>query len=493
MYFSKSKYTAFRGCPKCCWLDKYKREEKEENESVKSLYEKGHEVGDLAKGLFGKYEDMTTYKADGSLDLVAMAEKTKDALARGVENICEAAFMFGGLYCAVDILHKEGGGYAIYEVKSSTMVKDYHYADAAYQAYVVSHCGVTLTGVHVVVLNKKYVRHGELNVSELFSVDGGKDISKYIADESAKIEATLAEAEKVMASKEEADISIGRQCGDWCGYWRYCTRNLPKPNVFDLYNFRHKWECYDSGIVSFEDVLANRVPLNEIQGRQVDFALNDRGTHVNQTAIRAFLSSLTYPLCFLDFETMQIAVPQFDGTKPYEQIPFQYSLHIVEREDGEAEHREFLAESGIDPRRALAEKLCEEMPQNACTLAYHAGTERGIIEKLAEKFPDLSVRLLNIANGIVDLLPVFQKGYYYKREMGGSFSVKSVLPAVFPELDYHNLDGVQNGTEAMDIFPQIASMPPEEAQKVRKQLLEYCKRDTLAMVKLWQELIRVSK
>ncbi|MCH5162657.1 MAG: DUF2779 domain-containing protein [Clostridiales bacterium] len=475
-----------------CWLQKHKPEEQKFDDSTVARMKAGSDVGELAKRLFGEYADATVEKADGGLDCSAMIEKTKKLLADGTATICEAAFSFDGLYCAVDILHREGDGYAMYEVKSTAAVKDYHYSDVAYQKYVLENCGVKVTGAHVVILNSGYVRHGELDIKQLFSVDGGSDISAQIAAEYAAVADNLKRAEKIISLADEPNVGIGRQCGN-CGYWKYCSRHLPEPSVLDLYSFSKKWDCYDAGIVSFEDVVKSGVKLNDIQRRQIDYALHDRGVYVDKQAIRAFLQTLSYPLCFLDFETMQQYVPEYDGVSPFDHIPFQYSLHTVEREGGEVKHAEFLAECGVDPRRALAEKLCEDIPQDACTLAYNASTERGIVGRLAEMFPDLRERLLSIQSGIADLLPVFKKGYYYKREMGGSFSIKSVLPAVFPELDYHNLDGVQNGTEAMNAFPILQDLPPDEAEILREQLLKYCERDTFAMVKLWQELVRVSK
>lgn len=151
-------------------------------------------------------------------------------------------------------------------------------------------------------------------------------------------------------------------------------------------------------------------------------------------------------------------IPKYIGTKPYAQIPFQYSLHYIETEGGELKHREFLAESGTDPRRKLAEQLCADIPMNVCVTAYNKAFECTRLKELAETFPDLAEHLLNIRDNIVDLLVPFQSGYYYNRAMGGSFSIKSVLPAIFPddpELDYHNLEGVHNGGEAMTIFPKI--------------------------------------
>ena len=213
-------------------------------------------------------------------------------------------------------------------------------------------------------------------------------------------------------------------------------------------------------------------------------------------ALRDFLRQLRYPLYFLDFETMQPAIPQYVGTRPYAQIPFQYSLHYIEQEGGVLKHKEFLARSGTDPRRALAEQLCEDIPMNVCTTAYNKAFECTRLAELAEQFPDLAAHLLNIRDNIVDLLVPFQSGHYYNRAMGGSFSIKSVLPAIFPDdpsLDYHNLEGVHNGSEAMSIFPKIKDMPPEEQEKARHNLLKYCELDTYAMVKVWQALCHAAE
>lgn len=495
MNFSKSKYCSLWQCPKMCWLKKYKPEEMKIDPSVEARFEAGNQVGELAKGLLGEYYDVTTKKADGSLDLSAMIKKTKKAIALGVKNICEAAFSFGGLYCAVDILHKENGGYAIYEVKSSTDVNYIYCVDTAYQKYVLQKCGVCVTGVYVVNIDSTYVRQGELEINKLFKIT---DISQLVQDEEKVVEQNLAYAEKLLANPNEPEFDIDMRCTDPydCSFWDYCTKHIPTPSVFDLYRlpFKDKIASYKKGIVSFEDLLANGVALKGIKKMQVDYALNDMGTYIDKAKIKEFLDGLTYPLYFLDFETMQQVIPQFDNSKPYQQIPFQYSLHYIESEGGEVKHKEFLAQSGVDPRREIAESLCNNIPDDVCVLAYNKAFECTRIEELAKLFPDLCEHLLKIRTNIKDLLVPFQNGYYYNRAMGGSFSIKSVLPAIFPddpELNYHNLEGVHNGSEAMDIFPKIKDMPPEEAQKARRNLLEYCKLDTLAMVKVWQELLRV--
>ena len=272
---------------------------------------------------------------------------------------------------------------------------------------------------------------------------------------------------------------------------------MPTPSVFDLYRLsgQKKWEYYRKGVTSFAQLQAEP-KLNDKQLRQIQHYLTNCPPEIDKAGIRNFLNTLSYPIYFLDFETMQQTIPQHLGTKPYQQIPFQYSLHYIEQPGGELRHKEFLAESGTDPRRAIAESLCRDIPMHTCVTAYNRGFECGRIKELAAQFPDLANHLLNISSNIQDLLTPFQAGFYYNRAMGGSFSIKSVLPALFPDdpsLDYHNLEGVHNGGEAMTIFPKIQDMPPEEAAEARKNLLAYCKLDTYAMVKVWEKLCEAAK
>lgn len=498
LFFSKSKYCEFKQCPKASWLHRYKPEVREVDAATEARFAKGNEVGDLAMGLFGDFVEATAYKPDGSLDLQTMKELTKQYLKEGREVICEAAFDYKGLYCAVDILRKTANGYAVYEVKSSTHPDKYVYIlDVCYQKYVLQKLGIPIDGTYIVTVNSEYVFDGTLDIGKLFQIT---DVSALVDREIGMVEEDLKRAEEVLASKEEPKLGLSLSCTDPydCPYWNYCTRELPKPSVFDLYRIRFETalELYRRGIVSFEDALRANVKLNEKMKRQIEFALGDKGTYVDREAVKSFLSTLSYPLYFLDFETMQPVVPQYAGTRPYQQITFQYSLHYLEEEGGELRHKEFLAESGPDPRRALAERLAADIPGNVCVLAYNKAFECSRIKELANAFPDLASHLLKIERNIKDLLDPFQKGYYYNRGMGGSFSIKSVLPAIYPDdpaLNYHNLEGVHNGSEAMEIFPKIKGMPQAEREAARRNLLEYCKLDTLAMVKVWQELINCIK
>lgn len=495
MYFSKSKYTEFLGCERHCWLKAHKRDVAHASAMLTNLFNRGHAVGEAAKGLFGPYEDATVIGADGAPDLPAMLARTAELVAAGAAVICEAAFSYGGLYCAADILRRERDGYGIYEVKSASHIRDYHYDDAAYQTYVLRKCGVNVKGAHIVTVNPDYVRRGELEVRKLFTIDGGTDISGIISARVKAVEANLERAERLLAQQDEPTAVLCRNCAG-CDCMDYCFRDVPKPSALDLYNLRGKWDLFESGVRSFDDVLRSGRRLSEMQRRQIDHALNDRATHVDKQGISEFLRTLSYPLYFLDFETMSPPVPMFDGDRPNAQIPFQYSLHRMADAGAQPTHNEFLARSGVDPRRGLAERLCADIEDGACVLAYHASTEGGLIRELAARFPDLSGKLNGIAASLRDLLPVFQKGYYYNRAMGGSFSIKSVLPAVFPDdanADYHSLDGVSNGIEAMDVYPRLNEMPPAERELWREKLLRYCELDTFAMVRLLKELYRVAE
>lgn len=498
---SKSKFTLFCQCPKALWLKTYRPELEVVDASTKARFETGNEVGDLAMGLFGNYIEVTVRDDDGRLSLSDMIDKTKECLDNGTENICEASFSYEGNYCAVDILRKTPNGYAIYEVKSSSFPEfegkkakiEKYVPDIAYQKWVLTQCGIKVTGTYLVCLNSDYVRKGDLDLQRLFVVI---DMAEMVDAALANVGEALTEAFEILEEEEEPDIDISENCKRpyECAFFEHCSQHLPKPSVFDLYRMRFsdKMAYYRRGLVGYEDIRND--DLNPIRRIQVDCALEQK-SHIDANGVRKFMGSLYYPLYFLDFETMQPAIPQYDGTKPYQQIPFQYSLHIIEYEGGELLHKEHLGISGEDPRRALAEQLCSDIPMDVCSIAYNKAFECTRLKELADAFPDLSEHLLNIRDHIVDLLEPFQKGYYYLPSMGGSFSIKRVLPSLFPNepsLDYHNLDGrVQNGGDAMSIFPRIKDMPKEQQEEVRRALLEYCCLDTLAMVRVWEKLKEV--
>ena len=493
MNLSKSKYCGIWQCPKIAWMKKYKPDECCVSEDLQAKLDTGNEVGDLAMGLFGDFTEVTVRKDDGNVDLTAMVANTKHELERGTEVICEASFDHNGLYCAVDILKKNGDGRDIYEVKSSTHTdKEVYYADVAYQKYILTNCGINVKRVFIVCINNQYVFEGELDIHKLFRID---EVTDAIKNEERLIEPTVAIAERIVNCPDEPDIDISERCSKpyGCAFWGYCARNLPSPSVFDIYKLQtdKKIKYYRQGRADFASLRGDPGIKNANQIRQIEYRLFEKGDYIEKEKIQVFLQQLTFPLYFLDFESVQPAIPRYIGTRPYQQIPFQYSLHCIEREGGEVKHKEYLAEPEENPLRPIAERLCEDIPMNVCITAYNKSFECLRLKELAEMFPDLSEHLLNIRDHMVDLKDPFSKGWYYNRAMGGSFSIKSVLPALYPDdpgLNYHNLDEVHNGTEAAKTFSEMRRMTPEQRAKTRENMLKYCGLDTLALVKVWEKL-----
>ncbi len=495
---SKSKYCSFIQCPRSLWLQIYKPEVAAEDKGLEGKLTRGNEIGDLAMQLFGDYVEVTAYKEDGRLDLTEMINRTARLMSEGQQVICEASFSYGGSYCAVDILKREGDGYSIYEVKSSTRPNDIYYTDIAYQKYVLEHLGIKVKGNYLICIDNEYVFDGTLRLDQLFKII---DASSEVANLIGEVEENIRLAENIIAMTDEPICELSLRCHKPydCPFFDHCSSHLPSPSVFDLYSvkFEYAARCVSEGRAAFCDLLNDeKIMKNGIRRLQIDHALNELGTHINKEGIREFLSEISYPLYFLDFESMQLAIPRYVGTRPYSQIPFQYSLHYIESEGGELMHKEFLAHEDEDPLRPIAEQLCRDIPTSACVMVYNKNFESARLKELAGYFPDLKDHLLAIRDNIVDLVVPFRKGYYYNRNMGGSFSIKSVLPAIFPddaELDYHSLDGVQNGDDAMNTFPRLSLMSEEEREAARQSLLSYCKLDTYAMVKVWEELCRAAK
>lgn len=250
-HFSKSKYCRLWQCPKMLWMDKYKPEEKAEDATDDSRMEAGTEVGKLARELFGKPVDVTE-TVNGQLNLPAMTDRTQVEIEHETSVICEASFSYQGCYCAVDILKRENDGWAIYEVKSSTVneknMKAVYVADVAYQKYVLEHCGVRITGTYIVSINNDYVYDGKLDLERLFQIT---DVSEFVRNEIGEVEKNLLQEDTLLESENEPERELGLYCKDpyGCPYWEYCAKELPTPSVFDLYRMplKKKLEYYREG------------------------------------------------------------------------------------------------------------------------------------------------------------------------------------------------------------------------------------------------------
>ena len=496
LYLSKSTYCSGIQCSKMLWMKKYKKEEFDESTLDMTVLEAGSQIGDLAMGYFGPFKEIPF----GSIP--DMIKATEEELKKGTEVICEASFEYQGLFCSVDILINHGNNTVeFYEVKSSKEdddIKEVYYNDIAYQYYVLTHLGFTVKTANLMRISRTYIRHGDIDLKQLFAVDDVTDIVRGMQDDIHKNIVILADYMANHDKEHEPDtpLSIGCFKPYSCGFFKYCSRRLPCPNLFSIagngFNKTRQAEAYDKGIVTFEDVMEN-CRLTAKQKLQVTHELDkDLAPYIDKKKIKQFLDTLSYPLYFLDFETVMDGVPRFDNSAPYAQIPFQYSLHYINEPGGTIYHKQYLARPGYDPRRELAEQLCKDIPLNVCTTAYHMQFEKGRIKELAELFPDLYDHLMNIHKHLKDLEEPFRKGYYYKREFKGLSSIKVVLPGLFPddpEMDYRNLEGVHNGGDAIAAYRAMSEMTDQkEIEKKREQLLKYCYKDTYALVGLLYKL-----
>ena len=478
---SKSRYCNGVQCPKILWMGKY-MPDKALSQDIDSILLNGQKVGETARGYFGKYVLVDTGAAWGQ-----RIQQTTDYMKSEERAIAEACFDYDGLYCAVDILKRNGDGWDILEVKSSTQVTDIYLDDIAFQYYVLKKAGVNVNSAYILHINSGYVRHGDLNLGQLFELEEYTDACK---NRYSEVEKNVTQFRKYVNQTVEPARDIDLYCDDpyECIYKEYCGRHLPEHSVFDVHGMtrKKKYELYHKGIISFADILNSSPKISAKQYMQVEAEELKKPDVIEKKAIQTFLSSLSYPLYHLDFETFQQAIPEFEGESPYTQIPFQYSLHI-EQADGTLTHKEFLAKEGTDPRRALAESLVKNIPIDVCCLAYNMSFEKRVIRRLADQNSDLESHLMCIHDNLHDLMIPFQRGQYYTRSLQGSYSIKYVLPALCPgdpDLDYHQLDEVHNGSEASFAFADMPNHTPEEIAGTRKNLLKYCGLDTLGMVKV---------
>ena len=427
-------------------------------------------------------------------DLNKMIEDTKIALKQDNIVITEASFNYNNNFCSVDLLVKKNNDYEIYEVKSSTAIKDIYLDDLSYQVYVLKSLGLNITKALIVHINSNYERIGELELDKLFTIE---DVTKFTKSKQKEIENNIKEINKYMESTEEPVDDIDLKCFNpyECPFFKYCTKHLPANNVFNIRGMRtsSKMKLYKEGTYSYEDLL--NAKIDNKYKEQIDFELNNKEPIINKEEIEKFLNKLSYPLYFLDFETYQEPIPKYDYTTPFMQIPFQYSLHYIESENDKLEHKEFLAEPNIDPRRKLAEQLIKDIPADSCVIAYNMMFEKMVIRNLAKLYPGLKEHLMSIHNNMVDLMIPFKDRAYYTKEMVGSYSIKYVLPALFPDdpsLNYHNLEDIHNGSEASNAYANLGNLSKEKQEKLRNNLLKYCELDTYAMVKIWEKLKEIA-
>lgn len=487
---SKSRILAHRQCPKRLWLQAHQPELIETDDATEARLAAGTHVGDVARDLH----------LDGLLidcgDLGQCLADTAQALAASKRPLFEATFQFDGVLIRADLLLPDEGGYRLAEVKSSSMVKDYHIDDAAVQAWVARKAGVPLTRIEIAHIDNSFVYPGGGDYRGLFT---HTDVTERVSALESEV-GSWVEAARTTLAGDEPVTEPDEQCYNpfECPFLTHCqpvteSEEMGFPPEILPHGKNLAAALRAEGYDDLRDVPAER--LEKPKHQRVWRATVNHQAEIDPAAGR-LLASLPYPRYYLDFETIQFAVPIWAGTQPYAQIPFQWSCH-VETAPGITLPQAFLADGQADPRRDFAESLLKVLTSTSGTngnafnehgpiLVYNQGFERSRMKELATAFPDLAPALHAAIERVVDLLPI-TRDHYYHPDMRGSWSIKAVLPTVAPELFYDRMT-VADGAMAQEAF--LETMHPETSMKRREQLrqalLDYCAMDTWAMVRLTQ-------
>jgi hypothetical protein len=372
-------------------------------------------------------------------------------------------------------------------VKSSTSVKDYHRDDVAIQAFIARAAGVPLASIALAHIDNEWTYPGGGDYEGLLKEE---DLTEEAFAREDEVKTWIADAQKVANKRTEPKRCTGRHCAEpyECGFIDYCQSQEPQADYPVCWLPRVQTKALKAFIEEQAIADLRHIPddlLNDVQRRVKNHTLSDK-TYFDATQAAADLAAHKLPAYFIDFETTQFAVPIWKGTRPYQQLSIQWSVHRLSR-TGKLEHRDFLDLSGKDPSKAFADSLIAACGERGPVFVYSEGFEKSRIKELAERFPRLRPALLSINERVVDLLKVAKQHYYHPGQQG-SWSIKKVLPAVAPDLSYDALNGVQDGTMAMDAFREAISPDTTKARKaqIEQQLLDYCRLDTYAMVRLWQ-------
>lgn len=388
----------------------------------------------------------------------------------------------------LDILHRKDNEVWAIEVKNSTKVKPYHIIDASLQYFVMKMAGFAPDRFFMMYINNQYVKQGELT-NEIFALE---DITRLVLANQDWVADHLDRLLKMLEIQQEPIVDIGVHCSEpfGCDYAHQCWKHIPKYSVFNLYRGGKKsWNLYEQNILKIEDI-PNEFPLTHFQNLQRNGLKVDE-PFMNPLDIKNSIGHWDFPLYFFDFETIFPAIPVLDGTRPYQQVPFQYSLHILD-EEGNLSHHEFLANPadfniGENPLKQIVEQLKNDFANKGNIVTYNQSFEKLRLKELAERFPEDADFLYDLMERVVDLLPVFQGGFCYFPAMKNSASIKSVLPAIAPDFTYENLE-IQDGGSASSLFHQSIENGNFINENLRENLLKYCERDTMAMVVIYQFL-----
>ncbi len=480
---SKTQYIKGLQCPKALWYYKNREDLKPEiDATTQAKFDMGNEIGALAQHYF----DNGIEVKNKYWDIKGAITTTEKYINEGYEVIYEATAMHQGHggYSRIDILKKdsETDEWDLIEVKSSTSVKDYHIDDLSFQYHVFHNAGYKIRRCFLMYINNQYRRDGEIEPKKLLQLE---DITDQVLANQEHLDAIASQLVETRNQGEEPVEAIGARCSKpfECDYKEHCWREVPGYSIYNVYSAKKADQIYQvTGSYGLTDVPENLYP-NGLKRIDLECYLN--GTeNFEKEHIVSFLNELEYPLYYLDYETLFPTIPIFDGTRPYQQIPFQYSLHIQNKPNGETTHLEFLHKEASDPRGPFVESLISSCGHSGSVIVYNKAFETARNNELAACYPQYEEQLKGINERMVDLMHPFQNRHIYHPKQKGSYSIKKVLPT-FTDLGYEEMDIAHGGDASLKYYQfMINNLKEEEYEGLWDALIEYCKLDTYAMVEL---------
>lgn len=494
MILSKSNYLLYLRHPAWLWLEKHnKKILPEVDEDTQAIFDAGNLFEAYAEKLFP--DGLTLgYKTDGEFDFgkyKTLPEVTKQALEDNTKVIFQGRLEVDNITCIFDVLERnKNGTYNLYEIKSSTKAKKEHEHDLAFQTIVLEKSGLKIENIFVIHVNNGYVRDGEIDYNEI------TDTTEITNAVRSRIEITIQnikKAKKVMVASKMPDPSP-RYVGlgalrNWLEIYHILYPDVDKYSIFNLFSpgVSRIGDFEDAGVSSIKDI-PDDSNLTVKQHRQVQ-ATKTGERVINKKEIQEFLKTFKFPLYFLDYETLAGTMPAFDGVRPYQQVPFQYSLHVLESSDAKLEHKEYLHTDNTLPVEHLLKKLKKDIGKKGSVVVWNQSFEKSCNVAMGEFEPKYVEFLEDVNNRIVDLMIPFLEGWYVDKDFFGSASIKAVLPVLIPDLSYKDLN-VQGGNSAQRIWMEtiIDGKNKDDKKQIMDDLIKYCTLDTLAMVKIYEVL-----
>jgi predicted RecB family nuclease len=482
MKISKTKFAAGQQCLKRLYFQVHQPElAVQPSAADQAIMQQGHEVGMLARQLFPGGVEV---RSDRGLDQAIRA--TRELVTnREIPAIFEGVFEHGGVLVKVDILHRRRDKrWRLIEVKSSTSVKEEPLDDVAIQYRVLSRCGLDVGCCCLAHVNRSFVfRGGSIDPWRFFRI---RNVTRQVVKLQPKLTFQLRAAFTVLSMPSAPEIAPGRHCTSpvTCEFFDRCNPQRPDDHIGYLPRIHASAmeELEELGVESIRDIPAE-FELTAIQRRAADCVRTGEPWYDSE-ALKAELATLSYPISCIDFESINPAIPSFTAMRPYQQVVFQFSVHRQKKLGAEPEHFEFLAMDASDPRRDFIESLCAALGENGSIVVYNAGFESQRLSELAVWLPEFANEIKTIQTRLWDLLPVVRKHVYHPA-FAGSYSLKSVLPALVPEMSYAGM-AVSNGQDAGLAWESLVhgGLDYNERDRIRKALLDYCGQDTLALAKL---------